>query len=213
MYKPSFSQKNFFIKVIKLSIVLSFVFTLILLILPFYPEIEYKFATYDKNNFKYKVSDVNLRRLNLPVSFNSIRSTAPPMNRLVIPKIGVDAEILEYGNIDILLQKEGVWREPDTKNPETGGNMVIAGHRFQYLPPNTSTFYNLDKLERNDKVLVYWKSKDYLYEIIDKFEVLPTRIEVKDDDPDHKILTLYTCTPLGSAERRLVVKASEISED
>jgi len=67
-------------------------------------------------------------------------------NRLVIPKIGVDSEILEGSSLDVLLTKEGVWREPYDSTPDQDGNVMIAGHRFQYLPPNTHTFYNLEEV-------------------------------------------------------------------
>ena len=62
--------------------------------------------------------------------------------------VGVNVSIVEGGD-DSSLNK-GAWHRPGTGNPENGGNMVITGHRFQYLPPNNITFYHLDKMRYVD---------------------------------------------------------------
>lgn len=138
----------------------------------------------------------------------------PQENRLIIPVIGIDTEILEGNDLTVLEKEEGVWRFPLGKNPTQLGNMTLAGHRFQYLPPNTSTFYNLDKLKENDSVIVLWNGHYYAYQIFKIFEVYPTEIHIENDDANHpREITLYTCTPLGSAAKRLVVKAELIYEE
>lgn len=135
-------------------------------------------------------------------------------NRLYIPKIGVDSKILEGSTLDVLSEQEGVWREPNTAKPNDSipGNMVIAGHRFQYLPPNRTTFYNLNKLKTNDNIQVYWDGKVHHYEIYKIFEVEPDQVEVRslETDSEGSEITLYTCTPIFSSKKRLVVKAREI---
>ncbi len=134
----------------------------------------------------------------------------------MIPKIGVDSEILEGDTLDILNKKEGVWREPDSSTPENIGNMVIAGHRFQYLPPNTNTFYNLDKLNVNDIIVIYWqkdsKIQDFIYKIYDIKEVNPNQTEIRNFDKNlNGQLTLYTCGPnVGEKDKRIVIKAKLI---
>lgn len=89
--------------------------------------------------------------------------------------------------------------------------MVIAGHRFQYLPPNTNTFYNLEDLKLDDKIIVFWKGKNYVYQVYSTFEVTPEETGIRDNNPDipHEI-TLYTCTPLYTSQNRFIVKAKLI---
>lgn len=134
-------------------------------------------------------------------------------NLLIIPEIGVQARILDNPTLDILDREEGVWRHPEADRPGEGGNAIIAGHRFQYLPPNTTTFYNLNQLIEGDKVLVVWEGNELLYEVYDKFEVTPDEIQaLLPSDPDSEELTLYTCSPIGSNARRYVVKTRKILE-
>ncbi|MDP3970656.1 MAG: sortase [bacterium] len=134
----------------------------------------------------------------------------PAENRLVIPQLGVDAEILESETLDILWNHSGVWHEPETFNPDTGGNMVIAGHRFQYRPPNNTTFYNLHHLEYGDRFIVYWNQKDYIFEVTEKIVVSPVETSVRWSDPEKSEVTLYSCDPIGSTKNRLIVKAQLI---
>ncbi len=87
---------------------------------------------------------------------------------------------------------------------------MIAGHRFQYLPPNTHTFYNLDKLKIGDKLKVFWNGIEFTYEVFKTFEVFPNEVWIRNPEGNEKELTLYTCTPIYTSEKRLVVKAKMI---
>lgn len=174
------------------------------LVLPYVPAIQHVVNPPDLS-IPYTIS--------VPNAFGDVEvdenATIPEENRLVMPSIGVDAEILEGQNIRILDQEEGVWREPETEDPVRGGNMVISGHRFQYTPPNTNTFYHLDKVKKGDPIVVFWDGKDYLYEVEDIYEVWPQQVEIKENTPEDQ-LTIYTCTPLGSTNKRLVVSAKPL---
>lgn len=126
----------------------------------------------------------------------------PQENILVIPKIDVKVKIIEGESQEALDQ--GAWRMPTTSTPDKGGNTVISAHRFKYLPPNNTTFYLLDKLNRGDRLFVYWQGKEYKYVVIESKVVEPTEISILDNTPDNR-LTLFTCTPLFSTAKRLVV--------
>lgn len=125
-------------------------------------------------------------------------------NRVVIEKIGVDMEIVEGVSVEVLAL--GAWRRPNTSTPKEGGNTVITGHRFQYTPPSSETFFLLDEVVEGDEVKVCWNGVLYNYEVMDSFEVLPDELWIE-DDTTNSILTLYTCTPIWTASRRLVVRA------
>ncbi len=122
---------------------------------------------------------------------------------LSIPTIGVESEILEGPDEETL--DTGLWRRPNTSTPPQGGNTVIVAHRYKYSTgPNT--FYYLDKVAVGEKLTVTWGKDVYVYRVTSTEVVSSneTGIEAQTSRP---ILTLYTCTPLWSSDKRLVVTA------
>jgi LPXTG-site transpeptidase (sortase) family protein len=132
----------------------------------------------------------------------------PEVNTLVIPQIGVDAQIYESINEDVL--DMGVWRRPNSNTPPQGGNTVLAAHRYQRTT-GSNTFYLLDELEVGDRFTVFWEKKEYRYEVFDILVVDPSQTHIE-DQTEKDIMTLYTCTPLWTGEDRLVIQAKKISE-
>src|SRR3989344_5893560 len=118
-------------------------------------------------------------------------------NMLYIRKIGVEINIVEGKNENALYQ--GAWRIPGTSEPGFGGNTVIGGHRWQFKPPSTRTFYNLDKLAVGDEIRVLWEGKEYAYKVRETKIVKPDQVEILENTNDN-ILTLFTCTPLFSTK-------------
>lgn len=183
-----FSKKIF--RILKNAFILIvFIVSIFLIVDPFLPEL----------NFRIR------HALNVPYQEEKtvVDEDSRDENSLVIPSIGVDIPIVE-GNTSAAL-KLGAWRRPKTGTPENGGNTVLTGHRYQYLPPNNKTFYNLDKVEIGELMYVYWNGEKYIYEVFDTFIVDPTQIEVE-DPLDGNILTIYTCHPLWTADKRYVVR-------
>jgi len=132
----------------------------------------------------------------------------PEDNRLVIPKIRVNSTIWEGDSKDIL--NSGVWRRPNTSKPDLGSNTVLTAHRF-LTKFGSNTFYHLDKIENGDKIIVIWEKEEFIYEVSEIKEVDPYQTQVENPTKED-ILTLYTCSPLFSAEKRLVVRAVKINE-
>jgi sortase A len=124
--------------------------------------------------------------------------------RILIPSIGVDSPIVEGQDESAL--NLGAWRIPGTSTPDNGGNTVISGHRFKYLPPNNTTFYLLDKLRPDDAIQIQWNSQLYHYRVVATREVKPDQVEILENTSEAR-LTLFTCTPILSTARRLVVTA------
>lgn len=135
-----------------------------------------------------------------------------PGNRLILPTIGQDSEILDGRNIYVIGKNQGVWRETSAIDPSTPGNIVVAGHRWMgYDIRNVGQFYNLPELKNGDKLYIRWDSKVYEYEVYSSKTVLPTQIDIRDPDPDvPKKLTMYTCYPLGSTAQRFVIEAKQL---
>lgn len=195
-------------KPLKIILLIIFIIVIFILVFPLWPIIPSLLSHHDPNKVYYPItSEIK----NLKIAEVDQLKPIPEENRLVIPKINVDSEILEGDSLDILSQREGVWRESKNQNPEILGNMVIAGHRFQYLPPNTSTFYNLERITVGDYIIVFWNKKTYIYEVYSTDTVTPDKVEVRNNNPDipHEI-TIYTCTPLYTSEKRYIVKAKLI---
>ena len=131
-----------------------------------------------------------------------------PGNRLILPDIGVDTQIIEGRNIYVIGKNQGVWHETSKTNPTQPGNMVIAGHRFLYTATNGGWFYNLPELKKGEKIYVRWDNVMYEYEVYNTRTVLPTQVDIRDPDPTvPNKLTMYTCYPLGSTAKRFVIEA------
>lgn len=134
-----------------------------------------------------------------------------PGNRLVLPQIGVDTQVIEGSNLKVIGKNQGVWRETRTIDPSTEGNLVIAGHRFLYTATNGGWFYNLPELKPGNKIYIRWNDKVYEYEVYSTRTVLPTQVDIRNYDPKvPKKLTMYTCYPLGSTAKRFVVEARQL---
>jgi LPXTG-site transpeptidase (sortase) family protein len=101
----------------------------------------------------------------------------------------------------------GVWHLPGTGNPATGGNTVLAGHRFTYHDP--AVFYHLDKVKTGDPIIMYWNHKKYTYKVTTILTVPPTEVSVQAPTKE-PLLTIYTCTPLWTSKYRLVLQAKPV---
>jgi sortase A len=136
-------------------------------------------------------------------------------DRLYIPQINVDVEILQGNDSGVL--ERGAWhRKPENGDPIKGGNFVLSAHRFvmSYTPQGTaikSPFYNIGKLQIGDRVFVDFKGARYEYEISEKYAVKPDGVEVEAPTREPQ-LTLYSCTLQGSSDGRDVLEAKLVSD-
>ncbi len=133
-------------------------------------------------------------------STDSLASLDRVTNRLIIPSLQFEQPVLEGPNEGVLLR--GIWRRPQTSTPDKESNTVIVGHRFSYR--DNRSFYHLDKVQMDEKLIVVWEKKIYVYTVSSVTIVAPNAIEVEAATNDAR-LTLYTCTPLWTAKQRLVI--------
>lgn len=183
------------------------VFGVFLILYPFVPEILYFFRGSKDKPLELPYKSVVSEKVDESDGFIEIGKPIPLENTLVIPKIDVDIKIVEGSTENALLQ--GAWHRPGTGDPVNGGNYVITGHRFRYVPPNNMTFYNLDKLEAGDLIIVYYEGVEYDYQVEESLVVNPEDLHIE-DDLGYDVLTLYTCTPLWTSSQRLVIRALPI---
>ena len=123
-------------------------------------------------------------------------------NRLVIAGAGINMALREGQSANILYRSG--WVFPNTSTPDKGGNTVIFGHRFRYLPPVSNTLYSLDKVNVGDKFYIIWGGVKYDYIVSEKKVIEPIDLSVL-NQTDKSAVTIVTCFPLFSTKQRLVV--------
>ncbi|MBI5732115.1 MAG: sortase [Candidatus Magasanikbacteria bacterium] len=109
--------------------------------------------------------------------------------------------------------QNGVVHYPGTAKPGEYGNLFMTGHSSYYpWDPGKfkDVFATLNKLEVGDRYYVYYGQIKYTYEVFEKKEVQPGNVDVLKQPVDQKISTLMTCTPVGTALRRLIITAQEV---
>ena len=120
-----------------------------------------------------------------------------------IPSIGVNKYVVAGVSVKDL--RKGVGHFPNTPFPGQLGNAAIAGHRTTYGQP----FYSLDKLHAGDTIKISTiLGGNFVYVVTSSEEVGKNDYHViTDSNPKKATLTLITCTPIGTASRRLVIHA------
>ncbi len=143
--------------------------------------------------------------------------------RLVIPKINVDVPaIYGIGNdhaSQMAAMEKGVahFAIPGASSkPGELGNTVLSGHSSNDLFDGGDykfIFAQLDKLQIGDTIYANYEGKRYTYVITKKEVVKPTEVSKLVYPTAKPVLTLITCTPLGTALNRLLVTAEQVSPD
>lgn len=136
-----------------------------------------------------------------------------PLTRIVIPRLGVDAVVVEGTNSEALAAGAGHYRT--TPLPGEPGNVGIAGHRTM----NGKPFSRLDELRPGDEVVLVTPFARHTYRLIDAFDghanpwiTTPTDWTVV-AATDKSMLTMTTCHPKGSARERLIARAELVQTE
>lgn len=123
--------------------------------------------------------------------------------RLVIPSIGVDAQVYE-GDYDRALER-GVYHHTETADPGEGSNVTIAGHRVR------RAFTLLHRLRAGDSIILYWNGVEHDYRVVRTVEIEANDTSIL-EPTDAEQLTLYTCTPRFLGDKRTALVAVPVSE-
>ena len=123
---------------------------------------------------------------------------------LYIQSVNIKGNVVDGENSTAM--NRGFWHFPLSEQPGLKGNTVIIAHRFLHMPPATDTFFNLDKVKVGDKVILSQKNGIYKYTVTEKKVVESNDRDILLQTNDYR-LTLVTCTPLWTSEKRLVVIA------
>jgi len=173
-------------------------------------------------NVSAYISPGNIDPQNIIIDPNS-NFTVSPESKLIIPKINVDVPVAyDVGNdynSQMAAMQNGVahFAIPGaSSHPGQIGNTVIAGHSSNDLFDGGDykfIFAQLEKLNIGDTIYANYKSKRYTYTVTKKEVVTPNDVNKLVYGTAKPVLTLLTCTPLGTSINRLLVTAEQISPD
>ena len=143
-----------------------------------------------------------------------MRTNADTSMSLNIEALGLyDVPVISSYDYETL--DRGLMHEPDTSFPWDSGaqrNVYVAGHYLGW--PGTASdlvFYNLDKLESNDEILLEdSEGNDYRYRVRESFMAGPDESRVMGQVRGRDMVSLQTCTPIPTFEKRLVIRADRV---
>ncbi len=165
----------------------------------------------------------NVDPQNIIVNPSSDASVGPDP-RLIIPKLNVDVPVI-YGvnaadhNAQMKAMEKGAAHfsiAGANAVPGQVGNAVFSAHSSNdafAAGDYKFVFAQNEKLVKDDIMYMHYQGKRYTYAVTKKEVVMPnevSRVQIQTDKP---ILTLISCVPLGTAEKRLLVFAEQISPD
>ena len=109
----------------------------------------------------------------------------------------------------------GVVHEPETSLPWSNTpqrNVYLAAHRLgNYGTSSRLVFFNLNELREGDRVILENRSgKTYTYRVSEAFMVDPAETWVMGQVRGKDMVTLQTCTPIPTFEKRLIVRADRV---
>jgi len=171
-------------------------------------------------NVEAYVSPGNIDPVNIIVD-PSTEVAVSPEPKLIIPKINVDVPVDYNAKPDYDSQMKSMengiaWFGIPGANSKPGqvGNTVLSGHSSNDIIDQGSykfIFARLDQLANGDTVYANYQGKRYTYTVTKKEVVKPTEVSKLVYPTDKPVLTLITCTPLGTSLNRLLVTAEQVS--
>jgi sortase A len=133
---------------------------------------------------------------------------------LTIEAMGIyDAPV--FGSKSQWALADGVAHVPETSLPWSQSaqrNVYLAGHRMGYRGTwSRMIFYNLDELKKGDEVVLKDRAgTSYRYRVSAVFVVDPTDSWVMGQVRGRDMVTLQTCTPIPTFQKRLIVRADRV---
>lgn len=149
----------------------------------------------------------------------TITQTVSSDPRLIIPKLNIDVPIrFDVAVSDVMdAMENGVAHYRilgASAYPGQIGNFVITGHSAGDVyssNPYKYIFSGLERLEDGDLIYVNYQSVRYTYKVVRKQVIEPTDVSALVMQTDKPLITLVTCTPLGTSRYRLLVTGEQIS--
>ncbi len=159
-------------------------------------------ATIEKNEKKEASFDFDAVQ---PISTQAVleaqlsNKALPVIGGVAIPSVSINLPIFKGVSNEALFYGAGTF-SPSQQMGE--GNYALASHRTDR---QDLLFTSLDQVETGAVVYLTDLKTIYTYRVYRKARIQPTQVEVLDDVPNKKILTLITCGEL-TGETRIVVQ-------
>lgn len=172
---------------------------------------------------KAYVSPGNLTNDSLIVD-PSATATVGPEPKLIIPKINVEVPV-DYGVTGLSeAQIQTSLRDGATHYnlpgadavPGQYGNSIILGHSSNDIFNEGKykfVFVLLDRLQPGDLFYLNYNSKRYIYKVTETKVIDPSQVSTLQIGYSKPMATLVTCTPPGTALKRLLIFGEQISPD
>lgn len=149
----------------------------------------------------------------------TVSATVSPDPKLIIPKLNVEVPIsfgIPLSEVDTAMQNGVAHYRISGASAFPGeiGNTVITGHSAGDIYSNNQykfIFSGLERLEDGDLVYVHYNSTRYTYRVVGREVIEPTNVSALVYATEKPMLTLVTCTPLGTSRYRLLISAEQIS--
>jgi sortase A len=123
------------------------------------------------------------------------------VGRIVIPRVGASYVVVKGTDTEDLIKGPGVYSE--THFPGISGTTAIAGHRTTYLAP----FREINFLRPGNHILLYMPYAHFTYTVTGQRVVWPSDVAAAVTQVGYSRLVLSACTPVFTAEKRLLVYA------
>lgn len=172
-------------------------------------------------NVQAYISPGTIDPQNIIVDPTTSTAVDPALTNIIIPKINVDAPVDYNATPDqpsqLAAMKNGLAYfgiAGANSKPGQVGNTPVAGHSSNDVLESGSykfIFAQLEKLEVGDVVYANYQGTRYTYTVTKKDVVLPNEVSQLVYATDKPLLTLITCTPLGTAQKRLLVTAEQVN--
>ncbi|MCL1839380.1 sortase [Candidatus Saccharibacteria bacterium] len=153
----------------------------------------------------------------------NVSAEVGPEPLLIIPKLNVVVPIVFGAANDLLSMNNAMsngvahFAIPGASAvPGEIGNFAISGHSAGNVYRASDykfIFSGLERLVERDLIYVNYKSVRYTYSVTGKQTVQPNNVGALTQSTNKPILTLITCTPLGTSRYRLLVFAEQVSPD
>jgi len=136
---------------------------------------------------------------------------------LVIPVLNIEAPVIADvdGNNKKAYNRaleDGVAQLLGSAKPGESSNIFIFGHSSNYwwnAGNYKKIFATLPNLNIGDEIDLWYNQKEYKYKVTKLKTVLPDNINVTDKTSSEQ-LSLMTCVPIGTDQKRLIVIAKPI---
>lgn len=149
----------------------------------------------------------------------TITQAVSPEPRLIIPKLNIDVPVafaIPLADVNEAMNHGVAQFAIPGANAMPGqvGNLVISGHSAGDIyssNPYKFIFSGLERLENGDLIYINYETVRYTYQMTKSEVVEPTDVAALIYDTNKPMLTLITCTPLGTSRYRLLITAEQIS--